>query len=121
MQFQKGNRFSQGRPKGSRNKGSAELAAVAGELLAAHFRTTAERLLRSRNQMVVLQTLRFLADRAFGKPPVSVEAQVNREGGIDPCSPIGIFLALSNQGPSGESTRDEGEGNSPSQRGGAPT
>ncbi len=92
MRFQPGNKFSRGRPKSSRNKATGELSEAAREILDEHFRPAMERLLRSRNPMVLLQVLKFLADRAYGKAPLIASG-----GGIDPDSPQGLFMQLANQ------------------------
>jgi len=67
VRFEKGNSFSRGRPKGSRNKHPSELADAARGILEEFFERTVEKLLGSKDEAIILDTLKLLADRAYGR------------------------------------------------------
>jgi hypothetical protein len=95
MQFERGNKLSRGRPKGSCNRSKQEFAEVCREILDEHRSAIVERLLACEDPAILLQLLRFLADRGFGRPPLAISAVVSDSWAPD--APQTIIMRLSNQ------------------------
>lgn len=102
---QKGGKFAKGNPgkkKGTLSWEKRKIADAARELFEQECPNQILLLLRqNKNLSVKLQTIEFLAERAYGKSPITVKA------GIDPDSPEGILLMLAGQPIPGSSSSKE--------------
>lgn len=89
--FEKGNA---GGPGGSTKKDltKTELETSARLQLSRHFARSVRTLLTSKDQWIILNTLKWLTDRAFGKAPMYVKGS-----GIEPGSPEWILLKIAEQ------------------------
>ena len=94
-----------GKPAGAKHWANRKIATVAREYLDDYGDDVIAFLLSQRkNTGVLLETIKFLTERADGKAPQTVKH------GLDPDSPEGILLAIANQplpGQRGGSGSDE--------------
>ncbi len=81
-----------GKPAGAKNWANRKIAQVAREYLEEHGDNAIVELLTQRKNLgVLLETVKFLTERADGKAPQTIKH------GLDPDSPEGILLALAGQ------------------------
>jgi hypothetical protein len=91
-----------GKPKGATNWANRRIADVSREYLDKHADDVIAWLLGQRkNAGVLLETIKFLTERADGKAPQTIKH------GLDPDSPEGILLRMANQPIPGQGDDDE--------------
>ena len=102
---QKGGKFAKGNPgkkKGTVSWEKRKIADAARQMFEEHAPQEILFLLtQKKNLSVKLGVIEFLAERAYGKAPITVKA------GIDPDSPEGILLMLAGQPLPGSSISKE--------------
>jgi hypothetical protein len=97
MKFKQGNPGGPGRPRGHRTRARVEFEQLAREMLDNTVEKSVMRLLRSRNDMVVLRTLEFLALRGFGRPAIAIhDLNASIDDVFAPGSPMAMVMEMSN-------------------------